>query len=75
MRSLDSLTKPITVKGYNDDKEFVPVEELGELDYDIYSLNYYKNHTERLPFWLIQLLLKWHFNIFNLAETEYIKID
>ena len=25
LRSLDSLTKPITVKGYNDDKEFVPI--------------------------------------------------
>ena len=75
LRSLDSLTKPITVKGYNYDKEFVPIEEIGELDYDTYSLYYYKNHAIRLPFELIQLLLKWHFNIFNLEETEYIKID
>lgn len=75
LRSLDSLTKPITVKGYNDGKEFVPLDELGELDYDAHSLNYYKNHTERLPFALIQLLLQWNFNVFGLEETEYIKID
>lgn len=72
LRSLDSLTKPITVKGYNDDKEFVPYKQLG-----------WGNGTQVIPTILadminvysFKLLLKLHFNIFNLEETEYIKID
>ena len=72
LRSLDSLTKPITVKGYNDDKEFVPVEELGWNSFQ-HIIN--SGNLLGVGFNYIQLLLKWHFNIFNLPETEYIKID
>ena len=77
LRSLDSLTKPITVKGYNDDKEFVPSEKLAVhlFDFDFIDMVVNKGNTNGIPFWVVKLLLKWHFNIFNLPETEYIKID
>ena len=77
LRSLDSLTKPITVKGYNDGKEFVPSEKLAVhlFDFDFIDMVVNKGNTNGIPFWVVKLLLKWHFNIFNLPETEYIKID
>ena len=77
LRSLDSLTKLITVKGYNDDKEFVPSEKLSVhlFDFDFIDMVVNKRNTNGIPFWVVKLLLKWHFNIFNLPETEYIKID
>ena len=68
LRSLDSLTKPITVKGYNDGKEFVPLDEIQQ--YDINAENILLQQ-----FWIVNRLLQWHFNVFNLPETEYIKID
>ena len=68
LRSLDNLTKPITVKGYNDGKEFVPLDEIQQ--YDINAENILLQQ-----FWIVNRLLQWHFNIFNLPETEYIKID
>ena len=76
LRSLDSLTKPITVKGYNDDKEFVPAEEIFVGAWGKHAEYYIKNgNILDLSFIQIELLLKWHFNVFNLPETEYIKID
>ena len=93
LRSLDSLTKPITVKGYNDDKEFIPMEEVCDIlnidhKYKIALLDFIKglsdlfltrDATDNLRIDNLRLidatLLKWHFNVFNLPETEYIKID
>ena len=93
LRSLDSLTKPITVKGYNDDKEFIPMEEVCDIlnidhKYKIALLDFIKglsdlfftrDATDNLRIDNLRLidatLLKLHFNIFNLEETEYIKID
>lgn len=77
LRSLDSLTKPITVKGYNDSKEFVPSEKLSVhlFDFDFIDMVVNKRNTNGIPFWVVKLLLQWHFNIFGLEETEYIKID
>ena len=80
LRSLDSLTKPITVKGYNDGKEFVPVNKLKHIYGWEYIWSYCSNKQEEfnvnaISFASIKLLLQWHFNIFNLPETEYIKID
>lgn len=81
LRSLDSLTKPIIVKGYNDGNEFVPIDEI-KIKYPntpncryILGFNYY-NLSETIIEWCVMvLLLKWHFNVFGLEETEYIKID
>ena len=93
LRSLYSLTKPITVKGYNDGKEFIPMEEVCDIlnidhKYKIALLDFIKglsdlfftrDATDNLRIDNLRLidatLLKWHFNIFNLPETEYIKID
>jgi hypothetical protein len=93
LRSLDSLTKPITVKGYNDGNSFVPIDyfEIGDdcnnsLEYDhgniklIRSLESLAKHgivndIDYLPFGVAKILISWHFNIFNLEGTEYIKID
>ena len=75
LRSLDSLTKPITVKGYNDENSFVPLYQLIKEDKafttDFIDLYGY----EELKFSIVELLLKWNFNVFGLDETEYIKID
>ena len=91
LRSLDSLTKPITVKWYNDGNSFVPLDELNKvLGYTEVSIVNFVNsglgyrindgaqtalsfRDDVLP--ILSLLLKWHFNIFGLEETEYIKID
>ena len=85
LRSLDSLTKPITVKGYNDDKEFVPIEELLKTRYCDVEFDFIEaieddwasadTKMEFAPFSIFKKLLSWHFNIFGLEETEYIKID
>ena len=84
LRSLDSLTKPITVKGYNDDKEFVPIEELLKTRYCDVEFDFIEaieddwasadTKMEFAPFSIFKKLLSWHFNIFGLEETEYIKI-
>ena len=93
LRSLDSLTKPITVKGYNDENSFVPAIEINKvlnkgsyclnfnnieiednelaISFGDYAIGYYINDT----FKVVTLLCSWHINIFNLEETEYIKID
>lgn len=76
LRSLDSLTKPITVKGYNDDKEFYPAEEIFVGAWGKHAEYYIKNgKILDLSFIQIELLLQWNFNVFGLEETEYIKID
>ena len=85
LRSLDSLTKPITVKGYNDDKEFVPIEELLKTRYCDVEFDFIEaieddwasadTKMEFAPFSIFKKLLSWHFNIFGLEETGYIKID
>ena len=83
LRSLDSLTKPITVKGYNDDKEFVPIYHLLQeycFDTDKMDEDEVFDYSDSMinvdiSFVTVKLLCSWHFNIFGLEETEYIKID
>ena len=42
---IEYLTKPITVEGYNDGKEFVPIEELANIAYGIdYEFDTIINH-------------------------------
>ena len=83
LRSLDSLTKPITVKGYNDGKEFVPIYHLLQeycFDTDKMDEDEVFDYCDSMinvdiSFITVKLLCCWHFNIFGLEETEYIKID
>lgn len=49
--------------------EFYPLEWIAqELDYDLYSLEYYREHTLRIPYEILSKLLEWHFDIFGLIE-------
>ena len=83
LRSLDSLTKPITVIGYNEGKEFVPIYHLLQeycFDTDKMDEDEVFDYSDSMinvdiSFGTVKLLCSWHFNIFNLPETEYIKID
>lgn len=65
---LSHLTKPIKVEGYNDGKEFVPAAKLAELGFDPYIIP--DMRLEDIPFGLVQLLLKWHFDVFSLIDSE-----
>lgn len=67
MRPLTSLTKPITVEGYNDGNPFVPIEEIRSLtnyahfkiiDRHIYD---WEEASILIPVWTFNLLIRWHF--------------
>ena len=66
LRPLSDLTN------FCEDLGFVPIEELDDLESDVcsYSLDYYINHTNRLPFYRVQKLLEWNFDIHNLIENN-----
>lgn len=65
LRPLSDLTKEIEHSG----ERFVSFEWISEnLDYDEYSIDYYLNHTERLPYEIVQKLFEWHFDLFGLIE-------
>lgn len=71
--SMDMLTKEIEHKG----ERFIPAEILfGGLKPKEAKKNYTKD-CERWPllmtYQVTQLLIEWHFNVFGLYESEYIK--
>lgn len=74
------LAKPIRVEGYNGGEEFVPVKvfqamHLHDEDYestDLISPFKEEFSLKEIPFGVIQLLCDWHFNVFNLQESDYI---
>lgn len=66
LRRMD-LTKPITHKGYNDGKPFMPLDRLSETlrrNVDIFSLPHYLDfkYTD------IEKLNEWHFNWRNIPD-------
>lgn len=77
MRPLSSLTKPITVEGYNGGEPFVPMDELKEVyqntpnfDYLIKAniLDFHINNglSNSVIEWCIMVqLIEWHFWIFD----------
>ena len=101
---LSHLAKPVRVEGYNDGKEFVPMEELLRIKIERMKLSepiinitetylvksfwietkishkYGRDSVsvilidgfERWEYWIIELLHKWHFNVFSLPESDYI---
>lgn len=75
LNPLSALTKPIVVEGYNEGKEFIPIDHLYQLsDYvdfieSIENDKYELMTPARWPFELFQLLLRWHFNVFNLIDS------
>lgn len=82
LRPLSSLTKEITVEGYNNGEPFVPFDDiLGNSD--LYRSEWILEEVTKgrqldriteLPFFVIELLLKWQFNVFNIDESQYIEI-
>lgn len=81
--SLEDLTKEITING----ETFVPCVKLNEILYvrlvlaeltngDIRLFNEKTQTSNFLGFeyGLVQKLLEWKFNVFNLPEIEYIKV-
>jgi len=78
--SMDWLTKEIVHEG----ETFVPIDKIRNLD--IGYVDWITVEREawierygrkwwlgRIPYVMVQLLLSWHFNIFSLPETDYIK--
>lgn len=60
LRPLSDLTKEIEVNG----EKFVPSKKLGFTDENIGDF-----HTSFAPYFIIKLLLEWHFDIFSLIEN------
>jgi len=84
LHPLSDLTKPIKVEGYNDGKEFVPMEELfGEVwkRNDLFPCppklfdmrNFIKGKTSLgiLEYRIVEGLFKWHFDVFGLIEAGF----
>ena len=81
--SLEDLTKPITIGG----ETFVPIDELNKIKNVRLIVEKYKNGDKRLlnintfsfslfdfEYKIIEKLLEWKFNVFNLQEDEYVKV-
>lgn len=74
LHPISDLTKPITHKG----ETFVPIDILSEMQWDRTGFYKYKDHPEILtskcnyvfdePFYIINKLIEWHFDIAGLIE-------
>ena len=79
LRPLSKLTDEITVKGYNGDEPFVPFDEMHQIsDYNEFlnqvEIDKFEMSTpKRWSFELVELLCKWHFNIY-FEQGEFIEI-
>ena len=67
---LSDLTKEIEVNG----EKFVPISELKlqcsyAISNEIDKFCIYKNYGD-MPYWIIQKLLEWHFDIYGLIENN-----
>jgi len=78
--SMDMLTQEIEHNG----ERFVPIDKIKE--YNLGHVNWISNEREEwinrygfnhwfkhIPLGIYNILLEWHFNIFGLEESEYIK--
>ena len=81
--SLEDLTKEITING----ETFVPFDELIKIKNVRLRVEKYENGDKKLlnintfsfslfdfEYKIIEKLLEWKFNVFNLPEIEYIKV-
>ena len=81
--SLENLTKEITING----ETFVPFDELIKIKNVRLRVEKYENGDKKLlnintfsfslfdfEYKIIEKLLEWKFNVFNLPEIEYIKV-
>ena len=69
LHPLSMLTKPIEHKG----SKFVPKEELYKIwkkgethSYESFEWLLEKTDLKSMPYWIVQKLIEWHFDVFNL---------
>lgn len=72
--SMDMLTKEIEHKG----KNIIMIDVLFQLrpfddSYEAMAKYIEDLGIETMPYWLYNILLEYHFNVFGLEESEYIK--
>lgn len=74
LRLLSQLTKEIEVNG----ERFVPIDEIYNMWYEK-GLNQYSKRilnqkiclfTKSMPYWVVEKLIEWHFDIFGLIEKQ-----
>ena len=85
VRPLDSLTKKCIQADYNDGNPFIPIVELEILsdrgsDHAFLiaweDRKYDSSLIECMPFWMAQMLLKWHFSLITEdCEKVYVTND
>ena len=67
LRPLSDLTKEIEVNG----EKFLPLDELAIIEEVVclqYSTEFFETSIKYLPNWIIEKLLEWHFDIYELIE-------
>ena len=67
LRPLSDLTK------FCEDLGFVPIEKLAEIEEIVcvpYSINFFETSMKYLPYWIVEKLYEWHFDIHNLIENN-----
>lgn len=67
--SMEMLTQEIEHKG----EMFIPKKRLGFNENDILCLKAWGEYSGRLLHKDFEQLVEWHFNVFGLEESEYIK--
>jgi hypothetical protein len=68
LRPLSDLTKEIEVNG----EKFVSLDKLAELEEVVclqYTTEFFDTSMNYLPYWIVQKLLEWHFDIYGLIEN------
>lgn len=67
LHPLSDLTK------FCEDLGFVPIEKLAEIEEIVcvpYSINFFETSMKYLPYWIVEKLYEWHFDIHNLIENN-----
>jgi hypothetical protein len=65
VRPLSQLTEVIEHNG----ERFVPSQRIDNMGYRVHPLTYESIGVHALPYWVVQLLLSWHFDIFQLGDS------
>jgi hypothetical protein len=66
LRPFSDITKEIEVNG----EKFVPSEKIGIHLFDYDFMYIYRKETNGIPFWVVQKLLEWNFDLYGLIESD-----
>ena len=74
LHPLSNLTKPIKVEGYNEGKDFVPMEKFDiRIKQQFYSFKKTGDITYKnwylFPYEFVEKLFEWHFDVFGLIPA------